>query len=100
MIIPTIMNSWKFAKSSPLSLNGGRWMESCQLHLATLNPFIRFNTNTCSPYPLLRLLKSQEFSRPAPLLDSDPVSMGKYGYERLSSGLAPVVRITEPVSMD
>ena len=32
--------------------------------------------------------------------DNDPVSMGKYGYERLSSGLAPVVRITGPVSMD
>ena len=30
----------------------------------------------------------------------DPVSMGKYGYEWLSSGLAPVVRITGPVSMD
>ena len=30
----------------------------------------------------------------------DPVSMGRYGYERLSSGLAPVVRLTAPVSMD
>ena len=30
----------------------------------------------------------------------DPVSMGKYGYERIGSGLAPVVQITEPVSMD
>ena len=30
----------------------------------------------------------------------DPVSMGKYGYEQLSSGLAPVVRITGSVSMD
>ena len=30
----------------------------------------------------------------------DPVSMSKYGYERLSSGLAPVVRLTEPVSKD
>ena len=30
----------------------------------------------------------------------DPVSMGKYGYERISSGLVPVVRITGPVSMD
>ena len=31
---------------------------------------------------------------------TDPVSMGKHSYERLSSGLAPIARITGPVSMD
>ena len=30
----------------------------------------------------------------------DPVSIGKYGYERISSDLAPVVRIMGTVSMD
>ena len=32
--------------------------------------------------------------------DIDPVSMGKYGYKWLSSGLGPVVQITGSVSMD
>ena len=31
---------------------------------------------------------------------TDPVSMGKYDYERLSSGLVPVFRLTGPVYMD
>ena len=29
-----------------------------------------------------------------------PFPMGKHGYERVSSGLTPVARITRPVSMD